>query len=115
MRATLLAPDATVDVWAGVAPSAGRKRNCVDATPAGKSQKRSLGRDEDVAWAKVRSRRPLKWMIRKVGRKVMQEAARVVARKMVVVIEVARVVTGSKMIVRLRRRWDRVCGDEREE
>lgn len=111
----LLAPDATVDVCAGVAPSAGRNRNCVDATPAGNSQKRSLGRLDAVAWAKVRSRRPWKWMIRKVGRKVMQEVARVVARKMVVVIEVARVVTGSKMIVRLRRRLERVWGEEMEE
>lgn len=83
--------------------------------PAGKSQKRRRGRLEAVVWAKVRSRRPVKWMIRNVGRKVMQEAARVEARKMVVVMEVARVVTGSKMMVRLRRRLERVWGDETEE
>lgn len=45
----------------------------------------------------------------------MQEAARVVARKMVVVIEVARVVTGSKIMVLLRRRVERVLGEETEE
>lgn len=54
-------------------------------------------------------------MIRKVGRKVMQDAARVVARKMVVVIEVARVVTGSKIMVLLRRRLERVFGEVTEE
>lgn len=104
-----------MDICWGEAPSAGRKRNWVDAIPAGRSQNRSLGRLVDGVCAKDRSRRPVKWMIRKVGRKVMQDVARVVARKIVVVIEVARVVTGSKIMVLLRRRLDRVCGEVRLE
>lgn len=104
-----------MEVDDGEAPSAGRNRNCVDATPAGKSQTRRLGRVEDMEWAKDKSRRPAKWIIRKVGRNVMHEAARVVARKIVVVTEVASVVTGSKMIVLLRRRLERVCGEVVEE
>lgn len=98
----LFGPLAAILVDVPVAPSAGLNKNCVEAIPAGASQKIKLGNVFVISWQKFRDLRPSKCTIRKIGRKVLNANWRTVAYRTVAVVLVARVVMGSLIMIRFR-------------
>jgi len=76
----------------------------VQLTPAGIRATSRFGRPEAPRWAAPRSRRPLKCVIRKMGRKVAKLSWSSVTKMAVARSEVDRVVKGSVRMARLRTR-----------